>query len=445
MKFHKILTAIFFISIILMSCSTKKKILLEQNNTSKKFELTNTINESDNFTYENKIYSSNIKTILCYKKGDELSLPIIQLNSNEKIILKFDDLSADRKNYKYSIIHCNSNWENSNLVQNEYNAGFKYANVINDNHSFNTNQKYIHYEIEFPNSSIQPLISGNYVLRLFDELDSTVFFKRFMILENSTFIKSNIKKATLLSDRDTKHEIDFTIYHPNVVISNPFSEIKVIVKQNNFEATKIDNLKPRFIKEGQLIYDYEDTNNFNGNNEFRYFDTKSLRFLSDRINKINYLNLDHVYLFEDKKRSFDLYSILPDLNGNFIIKKQEGWDSSIEADYTFVYFTLNCEKINLGDIYLIGGFSDWKINEDFKLEYNNKEEKYEVNLLLKQGYYNYLYALKHYNNQKVDISFIEGSHYETRNNYYIYVYFKEIGEKYERLIGYHIDSSNELF
>ena len=445
MKFHKILTAIFYISIILNSCSTKTKYLLEQNNTPEKFELTNTIVESDNFTYENKIYLSNIKTILCYKKGDELSPPIIQLNSNEKIILKFDDLSADRKNYKYSIFHCNSNWEKSNLVHNEYNSGFKYDDVINYNYSFNTNQKYIHYEIEFPNSSIQPLISGNYVLRLFDELDSTVFFRRFMILENSTFIKSNIKKATLMSNRDTKHEIDFTVYHPNIVISNPFSEIKVIVKQNNFEATKIDNLKPRFIKEGQLIYDYEDINNFNGNNEFRYFDIKSLRFLSDRIDKINYLNLNHVYLFEDKKRSFDLYSILPDLNGNFIIKKQEGWDSSLEADYTFVYFTLNCEKINLGDIYLIGGFSDWKINEDFKLDYNNKEEKYEANLLLKQGYYNYLYALKQYENQKVDISFIEGSHYETRNNYYIYVYFKEIGEKYERLIGYHIDSSNELF
>ena len=445
MKFHKISTAIFFISIILMSCSTKNKFLLAQNNASKKFELTNTINESDNFTYENKTYSSNIKTILCYKKGDELSPPIIYLNSNEKIILKFDDLDAHRKNYKYSIFHCNSNWENSNLIHNEYNSGFKYENVINYNHSFNTNQKYIHYEIEFPNNSIQPLISGNYVLRLFDELDSTVFFRRFMILENSTFIKSNIKKATLLSDRDSKHEIDFTIYHPNIVISNPFSEIKVIVKQNNFEATKIDNLKPRFIKEGQLIYDYEDRNNFNGNNEFRYFDIKSLRFLSDRINKVNNLNLDHVYLFEDKKRSFDLYSILPDLNGNFIIKKQEGWDSSLEADYTFVYFTLNCEKINLGDIYLIGGFSDWKINKDFKLDYNIKEQKYEANLLLKQGYYNYLYALKNYKNQKVDISFIEGSHYETRNNYYIYVYFKEIGEKYERLIGYHIDSSNELF
>ena len=119
------------------------------------------------------------------------------------------------------------------------------------------------------------------------------------------------------------------------------------------KITKIDNLKPRFIKEGQLIYDYEDINNFNGNNEFRYFDIKSLRFLSDRIDKINYLNLNHVYLFEDKKRSFDLYSILPDLNGNFIIKKQEGWDSSLEADYTFVYFTLNCEKTNLGDIYLL--------------------------------------------------------------------------------------------
>jgi hypothetical protein len=187
-------------------------------------------------------------------------------------------------------------------------------------------------------------------------------------------------------------------------------------------------------------------NTFLGNNEFRHFDIKSLRFQSDRIKEITYdSTYNHVYLFNDRKRPFDRYSIEPDINGKFLIKSQEGWKTAIEADYAFVHFTLPVDQVSYGDLYVIGGFSDWQLKDEFKLTYNAQQKIYEGNVYLKQGYYNYHYALNDISTNRVDISFIEGTHYQTRNDYYVYVYYRAVGDRYDRFVGFLKTSSKELF
>ena len=79
---------------------------------------------------------------------------------------------------------------------------------------------------------------------------------------------------------------------------------------------------------------------------------------------------------------------------------------------------------------------------NINLIWNEKTRKYECKILLKQGFYNYMYVLKENNNNKTNSSYIEGSHYQVNNDYYIYVYFKDIGNNYEQLIGYLKTSSN---
>ena len=358
-------------------------------------------------TYKNQTLNPNIKTVLCHKKEDELSLAIINLASDDKLLISFDDLDGDRKNYSYTIIHCNSDWTASDLMQSEYIDGFTEQPISDYEFSFNTIQKYTHYKFEFPEANIKPIISGNYIFKIFEENGKTIFYKRFMVLDTKLHIDANVRRATLAEDRATKHEIDFTIRHTNLVIADPFADIKVLIKQNNKEDNAITDLIPQFVRNDELIYDYEDGNTFWGNNEFRHFDFKSLRYQSERIKSIDFdSTYNHVYLFNDKKRPFDRYSIEPDINGNFIIKSQEGWKSSIEADYAFVHFTLAVDNISYGDLYLLGTFSDWELKEDFKLKYNPDQKQYEGNVYLKQGYYNYHYALKDNATNRVDVSFI---------------------------------------
>jgi len=259
-------------------------------------------------------------------------------------------------------------------------------------------------------------------------------------------IKAEVRRATLVDDRKTKHEIDFIIKHPNITIADPFSDIKVTIKQNNRGDNAITDLKPLFVKNNELIYDYQEDNTFWGNNEFRHFDIKSLRYQSERIKEIIFdSTYHHVYLFNDRKRPFDRYSIEPDINGKFLIKSQEGWKSSIEADYAFVHFTLSVDHISYGELYVIGEFTNWQLEAANKLKYNADKMQYEASIYLKQGYYNYHYSLKDTTTNRVDVSFIEGTHYQTRNDYYIYVYYRAVGDRYDRFVGFLKTSSKELF
>tara|TARA_B110000459_G_scaffold185835_1_gene216844 strand:+ start:85 stop:864 length:780 start_codon:yes stop_codon:yes gene_type:complete len=230
------------------------------------------------FIYKNGSLKTQIKTLLCHKKEDELSLPIINLNTDNKLLVSFDDLDADIKDYYYTIIHCNSDWTESDLMQSEYISGFTDEPITNYEFSFNTIQDYTHYTFNFPNDELKAILSGNYVFKIFEEGGKTIAYKRFMILETKLTIEAKLRRATLAEDRNIKHEIDFTIKHPNLVISDPFSDIKVTIKQNNKEDNAIANLTPIYVKNNELIYDYEDKNTFLGNNEFRHFDIKSYAF-----------------------------------------------------------------------------------------------------------------------------------------------------------------------
>jgi hypothetical protein len=433
-------------SFLLSACFSQKEIISENLSENDSTFTEEVVIIEPTIIYKNEIFNRQIKTVLCHNTIDELSLPIINLNSGEQLLISFDDLDTDIKDYYFTIIHCKSDWTASDLMQSEYIDGFTDEPITNYEFSFNTIQKYSHYSFNFPTEELKPLLSGNYVFKIYEQGGETIAFKRFMVLETMLTIKAEVRRATLADDRKTKHEIDFIIKHPNITIADPFSDIKVTIKQNNRGDNAITDLKPLFIKNNELIYDYQEDNTFWGNNEFRHFDIKSLRYQSERIKEIIFdSTYHHVYLFNDRKRPFDRYSIEPDINGKFLIKSQEGWKSSIEADYAFVHFTLPVDHISYGELYVIGKFTNWQLEAANKLKYNADKMQYEASIYLKQGYYNYHYALKDTSTNRVDVSFIEGTHYQTRNDYYIYVYYRAVGDRYDRFVGFLKTSSKELF
>jgi len=404
--------------------------------------------QDENVVFENEIFNTNILTPLLHTENNPMSNPIIHLGTEEKLQLSFDDFSEDLQDYYYTIVHCNSDWTLSDLMQSEYIDGF-FENRIEDyEFSFNTLQKYTHYNLVFPENYLKPLLSGNYIIKVFvnNNPKEVVLTRRFMVLDEKLNISSNVKRATLIDDREYKQEIDFTISHYNVYVANPYSDIKVVIKQNNREDNSITNLQPLFVKQDQLIYNYESENTFEAGNEFRHFDIKSIRYQSERIKEISSdSNNINVKLLTDISRSFEEFISIPDINGEFLINKQEAWNSETEAEYIKVNFSLlENRKISYGDIYLIGRFTDWKIKEDYKLQFNEISRRYECIALLKQGYYNYLYIVQDHSNKQTNLTFIEGSHYQTKNDYYIYVYYREIGKNYEQLIGFK-KTSSELF
>lgn len=436
-----LLIGLLFVSINSFAQEKKRSALWKAINTPAEADTTaEEYYGSNTIRYEDYIYRPEIKTVRFYDENFELSQPIINLLSQEKLKLSFDDLDADLKNYSFTVIHCNANWEPSDLMPAEYIDGFQESVISDYRYSFNTLEKYTHYNAYFPNTNMKATKSGNYILKVFVDgnPDNIVLTKRFFVYENKIMIQSRVSAASIIADRNFKQEVDFTINHTGYQITNPYTDLHVVIAQNNRWDNSKTSLRPLFVKDMELVYDYDEDNVFTGGNEFRNFDMKSIRYHSERIGTVKYDSSSgtHVYLLPDEKRTFKRYTTVSDLNGNYVVKIQEGNNSEVEADYCFVHFFLPYDDVLTdGNLYVFGAYNSWKCNRENLMIYNEKRFGYEATLFLKQGYYNYEYAFLKDDAPAADNTLIEGMHSETENDYTIYVYHRQQRTFYDQLIG----------
>jgi hypothetical protein len=199
--------------------------------------------------YEDWTYKSYIKTVQLHESTFDANPAILQFNSGEQLELSFDDLEFDRKNYSISFVHCDANWEPSNLVYSEYMNGFFEANILNFNFSTNTIQKYTHYSILFPQSNMNFSKTGNYIVYVYEDNDKEkiVITKRFMIYENKVTVVANVRQAIGNDEQYEKQHIDFNIINSQYELTNPFTDMKVIITQNNRWDNSVNNIKPTLL------------------------------------------------------------------------------------------------------------------------------------------------------------------------------------------------------
>lgn len=391
--------------------------------------------------YEDWIYKPYIKTALLHEASFDANPPIIQFNSGEQLELSFDDLEADKKFYSISFVHCNADWQPSDLMSSEYMVGFFEANIINFSFSTNTIQKYTHYSILFPQSNMQFSKTGNYIVYVYEDNDKEklVLTKRFMLYENKVTVLANIRQAMGNDEQFQKQHIDFSIVNSVYELTNPYTDMKVVITQNNRWDNAVRNIKPTFVEPKQLTYSLDDKSTFSGGNEFRYFDTRSLRTYTERIANIyrDSLYKYHIELKLDELRTFKSYSFYNDLNGGFLIKNQDMvGNPDLESDYAWVHFFLPYDNAEgEGNFYVLGKLTDWRLSKTNRMTYNYKRLGYECSLFIKQGYYNYTYVYLKDDKKGGDETLTEGDHWETENEYAIYVYHRQRGTYYDQLVA----------
>ncbi|MFA5647520.1 MAG: DUF5103 domain-containing protein [Bacteroidales bacterium] len=406
-----------------------------------------TIGVNDNNTHE-FCNSSTIKSIKLHKLGWELSDPIIELNSPDKVVLLFDDLAETPGNYSYSISHCDADWNPSSLFLNDYIEGFEVNEIRNYSYSTGTVNSYLHCKLELPNDDVKLKISGNYLIKIFDtyEPENIILQRRFFVYEPLVVISASIKQPSGGEKRLTSQQLNLKVQTKGVRVINPHSELKTVVCQNQLSQgchTKID---PVHFSGNEIDYSKPDGLIFDGGNEFRLFDTKNLRYFGQGIRTIDYATGEfHVQLNADNSRSRYRYSYYPDFNGKYIINLERSTQSHIEADYAWVYFTLRpAMELDEGkSVYLFGEFTGCQLSPQYKMNFNPERNTYELRLLLKQGAYNYRYLVANEASAKVDISYFEGNYFETENAYTILVYYKPLGSRFDRIVGFQKISSNK--
>ena len=405
----------------------------------------------EDFIYQDYVYVDNINTVE-FKgvSGQTANFPVIQLDKGT-LFFSFDDLAVDAKEYTYRVIHCDRNWQPSNLDRLQYIEGFDYEEIRNYEFSQNTYVDYVHYELQLPNRFYKWTISGNYLLVIYegDEDNAVpVISRRFMVAEQVVNVGLEMKPPMRTDKRRSHHELDITINYAQFPINEPKREVKVHVLQNGNWHQGIFNLIPNYMSRNIMHFNYNDRITFPAIKEFREFDIRNLNFASQWVQAIDlHEEGSDVLLRLSEPRTYDNYHTRIDINGSFVISDDDddifsrNRSADIAADYCNVIFALKMQPLDQDqEVYPVGAFSGWMPLPWMKMEYNYQRNIYQVEGLFKQGYYNYLYAIV--DGDDIDFVTLEGSSYETENDYNILVYLSEFSGRFDRLIAVKTINSN---
>lgn len=375
----------------------------------------------------------NIKSIQFQSLNKTTFNHIIPLGNT--IELNFDDLDGDQKEYYYKIQLMTHDWRESNLIANQYINGFQ-SNVIFDvENSFNTFQNYTHYTVQFPNQNTKITKSGNYLLSILDDVGDVVFTRRFTLYENIAIVGVSASRSRNTKNMDKEQTVQFLVNHSRLQINNPSQEIHVAILQNENWKTAITKIQPQFYKPNQLVYNYIKKTNFWGGNEYLFFDNKNIRNASVSIARSERKEIVYNYLYPYINRGLKSYSYNPDINGQFVIRNIEATNPKTEADYAMMYFSLKTGKeIENKEVYVYGAFNNFNLTEENKMNFDPLTNQYNVNFLLKQGFYNYTFVTKSAENL-ISESEIRGNFSQTENMYTVIVYHKAFGSLFDRVIG----------
>jgi hypothetical protein len=282
--------------------------------------------------------------------------------------------------------------------------------------------------------------SGNYLLKVFRDSDETdlVLTRRFMVFEQRVEIDAAIQASRTVDLRDVAQQVDLVVRHPQLPVQDPFAEIHVAMLQNMRWEDLRTGFKPRFMRGTELVYDFPEQGLFMGGNEYRNFDLKDLRFATQRVARIDDgdgQGVYHAHLTAEPKRSFRVYFEQPDLNGRFFIRNDLFDGDPLGADYVMVHFTLPMEAQMAQAPYIYGAFSENRCLPQNQMRWEPQTASYKAELLLKQGFYDFAYALPGSEGSAADIISVEGSHYQAENDYLVLVYFSDRMQRCDRLVG----------
>lgn len=388
---------------------------------------------------------SLIKTVQCYPADRPFDEPIIVLGSGQQLYFGFDDLSTDVNTYSYKILHCDPDWNSSNLSSFNYLTGF-FVNPLN-NYNYSTNNgktQYTRFTLMLPNSDVGIKLSGNYLLQVVNDInpDSVVISQPFSVLESKVGISAALVNSSIPDKLNTSQQLNFTVNYDNLPISNPIRDVRTYVTQNQ-DPNSRRNFTPTFVRQGQLVYGDGTNNLFNGLSPFRNFSCTSLVYYTQYVKDV-IKGPDGMYNFILQPGTIPTtYVSLPDRDGNFYIQAEDTQEPELGADYIVANFAAFYPKpIMDADVYVYGKFSGWKLSPELKMEYDLKNKAYTGQAVLKQGYYDYMYAVVPKGAKSPDLVTFQNNFYQTRNDYNIRFYQYDYNLGYFRFVGYQTIRNN---
>lgn len=383
--------------------------------------------------------NDRIKSLQVQLVGDPYAPPVINLGTDNRLMISFDHLAEDREYLRYELVHCNANWQPSGLVDSEFLDGFNIGNIEDFDYSNLAATHYVHYSIMIPNEEVHPRLSGNYLLKIYPEGDpDDVWLQcRFMVSEQTSGIDVSVTGVTDIDYNASHQQLAVTVDTERSTVEDPFNDLYVMIQQNGRFDNEVAVRKPlRMASRNVSVYEHLPELIFEGGNEYRRMETVSTAYPGMGVSEISYAEpYYHFALHTDVSRADDAYIYDQTQHGRFTVREYNSADSDVEADYCVVHFSLDVPEMKDSMIFIDGDFVSRRFDPESMMTFNRSTGRYERNMLLKQGAYNYNYLVVPKGKGRGYTAPIEGDHYQTSNEYLVKVYARHPGERYDRLIG----------
>ena len=390
--------------------------------------------------FHTAIYKPNIHTLrLKYADIEDVERPFLVLGDDDyRLDISFDEMSHSTHLYTYTLLHLNQDFTLSGLQQTEYLDGFTTADITDIEHSSLTQTLYTHYRFEFPNDDMRPKVSGNYALKIYEDgnPDDVVAVVTFQVAEQDIEVSAHIRSNTDIEFNNRYQQLDLDINLRDHSIRTP-DEITVRVMQNNRTDNQVTLNRPTFINGNRLEYKNNRALIFEGGNEYRRFDISSEYIKGRGVDRIDFDRNDyHAFLFPDVNTATAPYVSELDADGQYVVNAERRDDDDFEADYMYVYFLLPQPTpwFN-GTVYVNGDFTFNSLQPDYAMQYDSEHKCYVYHAFLKQGAYEYQYLFREKGKSAGSTFLIEGSHWQTENEYTVLVYYRPFDGRYDRLLG----------
>lgn len=379
-----------------------------------------------------------VQTLRTVTDNDFLQLPWIDQEGNRRIEISFDMLENEEEDIRYRVVHCDRNWEATDISELDYADGFMPVTVNDRRPSWNTFVNYWHYSVTFPNDDIRLLLSGNYavIFHTEDDPDTLLAVATFSVTEQSAFVNGTVSPNT---------DIDYLAFHQQLTLNlswsreqlpwlDPGSEVTLAVTQNRQARTRRLITAPSRMDASHAWYEHLRPLIFEAGNNWRRFEFTDKKYVTIGVESVGY-HAPYYYarLITDEARAAGHYIYDRDQEGRFLIAARGTDDADVEADYFYAQWTLDIPQ-TLTPVYLTGDFLYGNLSDDTRMRWDADEGVYHCEKLLKQGAYNYQYVTSP-DGAHLTFAQIEGNYYEAQNEYEVYVYYRPTGGRYDRLLS----------
>lgn len=388
---------------------------------------------------ETAIFDPLLRTLTVTRDDDLMLDPVLELGSGSHLTISFDEIGDDRSYLRCRLLHCNADWQPSMLQENEYVSGFNYMDIEDYAFSSNTFVHYVNYQLTIPNEEMEPLVSGNYLLQVFDrdEPEITLLQVRFRVSERAVTMRGEATSRTDLGLNEEWQQVNLTVDPGDFSIANPYTDIVLVVEQNGSPDSRRVIGHPMRVQGTGIIYEHDRNLIFPAGNEYRRFETVRATYPGMGVDSTGFDGkMYHAWLKPDESRVERSYLYDNTQRGRYKIDEYNSTDPNLGADYIMTHFALDFPEVIDGDVYVDGQLFLNQCGDQNRMRYDRESGMYLLDVPLKQGSYNYRYVIKPRGaGSKSSASLIEGDKYETVNEYNVYVYLRQPGSRADRLLG----------